>query len=147
VVYFSQVSTPKPCTCLSCHPYVLHTPPISFFLFDHPNNIWWVIEIIKILFIKSSPIPCYLVPVRPKYLPQHPIFQRPQPVFLPQNSCNLLHTTLNKPGHARHYCSQFWKHSCVRTPFIGPPFRYRTAIELNEPQPWCSLLFDTKYRL
>ena len=28
--------------------------------------------------------PCYLVPLRPKYSPQRPIFTHPQPKFLPQ---------------------------------------------------------------
>jgi hypothetical protein len=28
--------------------------------------------------------PCYLVPIRPKYLPQHPILWHPQTTFLPQ---------------------------------------------------------------
>jgi hypothetical protein len=28
--------------------------------------------------------PCYLVPRRPKYSPQHPILKHPQPTFLPQ---------------------------------------------------------------
>jgi hypothetical protein len=28
---------------------------------------------IKLLVLYSSPLPCYLVPLRPKYLPQHPI--------------------------------------------------------------------------
>jgi len=27
----------------------------------------------KPLIMQSSPLPCYLVPLRPKYLPQHPI--------------------------------------------------------------------------
>jgi hypothetical protein len=27
---------------------------------------------------------CYLVPLRPKYSPQHPILKHPQPTFLPQ---------------------------------------------------------------
>ena len=31
VVSFSQVSPPKPCIRLSCPPYTLHAPPISFF--------------------------------------------------------------------------------------------------------------------
>ena len=30
------------------------------------------------------PFPCHLVPLRPKYSPQHPILKRPQPTFLPQ---------------------------------------------------------------
>jgi hypothetical protein len=28
-------------------------------------------------------IPCYLVPLRPKYTPQHPTLKHPQPTFLP----------------------------------------------------------------
>jgi hypothetical protein len=28
---------------LSPPPYVLHAPPNSFFLFDHPNIWWWVL--------------------------------------------------------------------------------------------------------
>jgi len=31
-----------------------------------------------------SPLPCYVVPVRPKYSPQHPILEHLQPMFLPQ---------------------------------------------------------------
>jgi hypothetical protein len=33
---------------------------------------------------KASPLPCYIVPLRPKYLPQHPTIERPKPVFLPE---------------------------------------------------------------
>jgi hypothetical protein len=29
-----------------------------------------------------SPFPSYLVPLRPKYLPQHPIVKHPQSMFL-----------------------------------------------------------------
>jgi hypothetical protein len=32
--------------------------------------------------MKFSPLPCYLVPLRPKYSPQHPILKHPQPTFL-----------------------------------------------------------------
>jgi hypothetical protein len=28
--------------------------------------------------MKFSPLPCYLVPLRPKYSPQHPILNHPQ---------------------------------------------------------------------
>jgi hypothetical protein len=34
--------------------------------------------------MESSPLPCYLVPLRPKYPTQHPILEHPQPMFLPQ---------------------------------------------------------------
>jgi len=41
---------PKPCIELSS-PYVLHAPPISFFLFYHQNNIRRGVQIIKLLFM------------------------------------------------------------------------------------------------
>jgi hypothetical protein len=34
--------------------------------------------------MQSSWLPCYVAPLRPKYLPQHPIFEHPQPMLLPQ---------------------------------------------------------------
>jgi hypothetical protein len=40
--------------------------------------------IIKLLIMKFSPLPCHLVPLRPKYSPQHPILKHPQPTFFPQ---------------------------------------------------------------
>ena len=51
---------------------------------DRPNNIWWGVQIIKILIIKFAPFPCYLVPLRSKYSPQHPLLKHPQLTFLPQ---------------------------------------------------------------
>jgi hypothetical protein len=34
--------------------------------------------------MKFSPLYCYLVPLRPKYSPQHPILKHPHPTFLPE---------------------------------------------------------------
>jgi hypothetical protein len=39
---------------------------------------------IKILIMYFSTLSCYLVPLRLKYSPQHPILKYPQPTFLPQ---------------------------------------------------------------
>ena len=52
--------------------------------FDHPNNIVWGIQIIKLLIMLFSPLPCYLVTLRPKYSLQHPILRHRQHTFLPQ---------------------------------------------------------------
>ena len=52
--------------------------------FYHPDNIGWDVQIIQLLTMQFPPIPCYLVPPRSKYSPQHPILHRPQPAFLPQ---------------------------------------------------------------
>jgi hypothetical protein len=37
--------------------------------FYYPHNSGWGVQIIKLLIMKSSPLPCYLVPLRPKYFP------------------------------------------------------------------------------
>jgi len=37
--------------------------------FDYPKNIWWAVQIIKLLIMSFSPLPCHLVPIRPKYSP------------------------------------------------------------------------------
>jgi hypothetical protein len=31
----------------------------------------------------SPPVPCHLVPLRLKYLPQHPILEHPHPMMFP----------------------------------------------------------------
>ena len=76
VASFPQVSQPKPYTNL-----VLHIPPISFFSFNHPSNIRWGVQIIKLLVMQPSPLPCYLVPLNRNYSPQYPILKNPQPTF------------------------------------------------------------------
>ena len=55
-------------------------PSISFVL------ITWIIfgEEYKSWISSTSPLPCYVVALRSKYLPQHPVPRHPQPVFLPQ---------------------------------------------------------------
>jgi hypothetical protein len=39
--------------------------------FDIPNGMWWGVKIMKLGTVKFQPVPCYLVLLRPKYLPQH----------------------------------------------------------------------------
>jgi len=36
---------------------------------------------ITLLIVQLSPLCCYLVPNRPKYLPQQPILKQPQPAI------------------------------------------------------------------
>ena len=52
--------------------------------FYNPHNIWWGVQILKLLVIQISPLLCYRIPLRPKYSPQHPILKHLQPTFLPQ---------------------------------------------------------------
>jgi len=51
--------------------------------FYHPHNIGWAVQIIQLFIMQFSPLTCHLVPLRPKYSPQHPILKHPQPAFLP----------------------------------------------------------------
>jgi hypothetical protein len=69
------------CTSHSTHTCHIPRPPHSS-LFYRVNNLWWGAQIMKLLIMQSSPLPCYLVPLRPKYPLQHPILQHPKPTFL-----------------------------------------------------------------
>ena len=87
MVSFPQVFPTKPCIRLSSLPYALHEPPISFFSILSPEQTGWAVQIIKLLIMSFSPIFCYLVHLRPRYSPGHPILKHPQSTFLPQ--CDL----------------------------------------------------------
>ena len=41
--------------------------------FYHPENIGWGVQTIKLLIMYFSPLTCYLIPLQPKYYPQHPL--------------------------------------------------------------------------
>jgi hypothetical protein len=51
-------------------PSELMPRPYNSSWFYHPHNIWWGVQIMKLLIMKCSPIHCYLVSLRPKYSPQ-----------------------------------------------------------------------------
>jgi hypothetical protein len=69
----------KSCTRLS-PPYPSYMPRSSHSSrFYHPHNSGWGLEIMKLVIIKISP---HLVPLRPKYSPQHPILKNPQPTLV-----------------------------------------------------------------
>jgi hypothetical protein len=60
------------CTTPVSHMCHMHCVSHSF-LIDQPNNIWWGVQVIKLLSMQSSPPPCYFATLRPKYLPQRSI--------------------------------------------------------------------------
>ena len=64
--------------------------------FDHPNDIWWGVQIIKLLNMLFSLLSCCFVPPRPKYSPHHPTLKQPQPTFLPQCERSSFTIILNK---------------------------------------------------
>jgi hypothetical protein len=61
-----------------------HMPHPSHSRFYHPSTIGWAVQIIKPLIMYFSSLPYYLVPLGPKYSPQHPNHNHPQPTFLSQ---------------------------------------------------------------
>ena len=60
------------------------TRPSGSSRFNHPKNIVWGRQTIKLLFIQLPPHPCYLDPPRSKYFPQNYILKNPQTAFRPQ---------------------------------------------------------------
>ena len=55
--------------CTSHIPHTCHIPELSHSSwFDHSYNIWWSVHIIKLRVMQSSPLSCYLVLCKPKYL-------------------------------------------------------------------------------
>ena len=85
MVFFPQVSPPKPYRRLSPPPYMLHAPTTSFFSILSPEQYWVRSTIINFLIMYFSPLSCHLAPLRPKYSPQHHILKHSQSIFLPQS--------------------------------------------------------------
>ena len=46
--------------------------------FYHEKSNWRGLQAMKNLIVQSAPLACYLVPLRPNYLQQHPILKQPQ---------------------------------------------------------------------
>ena len=72
-------------------PYVLHAPPWHSSRFDHPNNIGWAIQIIKLFIRQFSPLSCYSPLKDPSILLTN----------LFSNTLNLL-SSLNVSDHVSH---------------------------------------------
>ena len=56
--------------------------PTHYSRFDHPNDIWWAVHIIKLFIMWFSQLSCYPVPLRPKCSSQYPVFKLSRPEFL-----------------------------------------------------------------
>jgi len=66
---FPRGFLPKPCMHLSSSAYVPHVPPILSFLTDHPINIWWGGQIIKLHSICSPLVPVTSPLLHPNIFP------------------------------------------------------------------------------
>jgi hypothetical protein len=51
--------------------------------FDYPNNIWWSVQVMKLITMQSSPFYRHLLPLSSKYSPQHPVLKYPTYKFYP----------------------------------------------------------------
>ena len=111
MAYFLQVSPPKPCMHISS-PHTCYMPQQSHSpWFDHPHNIGWGIQKIKLLITLTFPLHYYVVSLRSKCLSHHPILELPPPMwpnvrpsFTPkenirQNSTTRLHLFYRTPEH------------------------------------------------
>ena len=78
-IQFKMVLPLKPCMHLSSHPYVPHVLPISVFLIWSPE--WYVVRSTVHKAPSSSLLPSYLVALRPRYPPQHSVFENLQPTL------------------------------------------------------------------
>ena len=65
--------------------------PTHSYRSDHPNYIWCRVHTIKVLTAQSSPLPCYLGPITPKYLSRHPTLEHLQFKFFPQRKGQTSH--------------------------------------------------------
>ena len=100
---------PKPCQHFCCPWYMQHAPPILAYLIFISLIIVCDIQIMKLFIMQLPSVPCYFLPLRPKYLqqptviswsyycvtlsscyllslgskysPQHPNFRHPQVMF------------------------------------------------------------------
>jgi hypothetical protein len=65
-------------------PFMLHAPPIHPPRLDYSNYNWRTVQITKLLITHLSPLSHHLIPIGPKYPPQHPVLKQPPSMFLPQ---------------------------------------------------------------
>ena len=58
-----------PTKYLLSYPHTCYMPcPFYSSWFYYPNGIWWRVQIIKLLVMQFSPLPCYLVPLSPNII-------------------------------------------------------------------------------
>jgi hypothetical protein len=60
-----------------CHIFRPFHPP----RFYHPRNIWWWIQIMRVLIKQFLPFSCYVLLLMPGCVPQHYLFENPLPVI------------------------------------------------------------------
>jgi len=103
---FFRVFRPKFYMHLLYLPSVLHAPSISSSLTDHTNNIYWNLEVIKLLIMQSFPASFHFFPLKSKYCPQYAV--------LKHNLCSSLSVREQishsyRTGKSMMFCSLIFK--------------------------------------
>jgi hypothetical protein len=62
------------CIHFSAFPCMLHAPPISSPWCSHPDSVWLIVQVMRLLVMRSSPASCHFLPLAPGYSLQHPVF-------------------------------------------------------------------------
>jgi hypothetical protein len=82
IYHLPPTPTKSRCAALLCTWHT--TSPSHSSWSDDSNNIRWGTGIMKLLSVKSPPVPCSLFYCRSKYLPQLQFLIHPQHMFMPQ---------------------------------------------------------------
>ena len=92
--------------------------PSRFTFFDLINLIIvdekCEVQIIKFLFMQSSPLCCFVIPLRPKNLPQRPILKHPQPLLISWCERQSLISVYNKSENKQNPKKR-WTESRIHT--------------------------------
>ena len=85
------------------HENLLYPSPSHYSQFDHPNNVWWRVWIIKLLIMYWSPNPCYLYLLRSIYSPERPLLKNHSLCFYLNVSVQDWHSYKTKDKIIVHY--------------------------------------------
>ena len=81
--------------------------------------IGWGAQIMKFIIVQTSPLSCYLVLLRSKYLPQHHILEHLLPVFLPLTSLLTYNLSVTRMTSCFVYYFTFFFHARIVTSRIS----------------------------
>jgi hypothetical protein len=99
--------------------------------FDHPNNIWWSVQVIKLLIMQSSPSPASSCPLCPNILLSTMCSDTLNPFdFLPKQGVNLTVFVLSSNrGHGKKKdWNDFYKNSPHLICSSGMQFWFITVV-------------------
>jgi hypothetical protein len=97
----------------------------------------WAVQIVTLIIMQSPPVPCHFLPFSPKYLPQHPILEHPQPVFFPECHRPSFTPTLRGTESSQIRTFTLWIRANLKIMTNVLPFNLE-ILWLSPRQPCCS---------